>query len=51
MSDYHPYPPKHKRSCIDDEGKIEGVCGLSEAMDLYDESVAERAFEIRPEEA
>jgi len=51
MLDYHPYPTKHKRSCIDDEGKIECVCGLSESMDLYDESVAERAFEFRPEEA
>ena len=38
MSDYHPYPPKHKRSCIDDEGKIECVCGLSESMDVYDSS-------------
>ena len=51
MSDSHPSPPKHKRSGIDDEGKNECVCGLSESMDLYDESVAERAFEFRPEEA
>ena len=42
---------KHKRCCIDDEGRIECVCGLSESIDLYNESVAERAFECRSEEA
>jgi hypothetical protein len=41
----------HKSACVDDEGKIVCVCGLTESLDLYYEGVAERAPEFGPEKA
>jgi hypothetical protein len=41
----------HKYACVDDEGNIVCVCGLTESQDLYYESVAERALEFGPEKA